>query len=294
MLIRYLTCILVATLLLGCGDGGSGGSAAPSSEPGIPRVVVIAMENREYESVIGNPAWPNVNNLANSYTLATNYFAVTHPSLPNFVAMASGITVADNSGPQVPANVHSIVDQLTEKGIAWRVYQDGLPAAGATDCVSPCARTFNPFVWFDSVVLDPSKVINIVPAAQLLDDLNRPHPPDFIWYVPDFITSGHNSTDEFTDNFLNQFVSQIMSSSWWGNGTNRRIFITWDEGLTNLGIGGNPGGGHIVAIVIDQKGHQEISRPANHYGFLRTLETIYGLPFLGQAADPANGDLLTP
>src|SRR5947209_2257454 len=55
-------------------------------------VVIVVMENKEYGSVIGNPDAPYVNGLARRYGLATAYFAVSHPSLPNYLALVGGST----------------------------------------------------------------------------------------------------------------------------------------------------------------------------------------------------------
>ncbi len=64
------------------------------------------------------------------------------------------------------------------------------------------------------------------------------------------------------------------------------IFLTWDEGDSDLGCCGVvPGGGHIVTIVIDRNGgHRVSSKPYNHYSLLRTLEDAWGLPPLANAA----------
>src|SRR5215469_10573474 len=60
---------------------------------GIPRyqhIVEIMMENTSFSTIIGNSLAPNINALASKYGLATNYFGVTHPSEPNYVANVGG------------------------------------------------------------------------------------------------------------------------------------------------------------------------------------------------------------
>ena len=54
----------------------------------IKHVIIIVMENEEYGAVIGNPSAPYENQLASQYALAGNYFAVSHPSLPNFIVIS--------------------------------------------------------------------------------------------------------------------------------------------------------------------------------------------------------------
>src|SRR6266568_4024747 len=60
----------------------SGGALANFSH-----VFVIVMENEESNSVIGNASAPYINGLAQSHGLAASYFAVSHPSLPNYLAL---------------------------------------------------------------------------------------------------------------------------------------------------------------------------------------------------------------
>jgi len=60
--------------------------------PNFDYIVVIVFENREFEKIVGNPAMPVFNRLAQDYTLLTQHYAVTHPSLPNYLAMIGGDT----------------------------------------------------------------------------------------------------------------------------------------------------------------------------------------------------------
>ncbi len=68
-------------------------SSASNSNSAIPRyqhIVEIMMENTSYSTIIGNPLAPDINALASQYGLATDYFGVTHPSEPNYVANIGG------------------------------------------------------------------------------------------------------------------------------------------------------------------------------------------------------------
>src|SRR5260370_8194047 len=68
-----------------------------SPKPLIPhfsKVIVILMENEEYSSIIGDPSAPYINSLAAGGALATQYDAVSHPSLPNYLALTAGATLA--------------------------------------------------------------------------------------------------------------------------------------------------------------------------------------------------------
>src|SRR5262244_4055794 len=84
--------LLMAGVLVAAAVGGPG-TAATAAAPGVPgydHVFVIVEENHGFADVIGNPAAPNLNALADQFGLATNYFGVTHPSEPNYVALLGG------------------------------------------------------------------------------------------------------------------------------------------------------------------------------------------------------------
>ena len=64
----------------------------PTGIPHLDHVFVIMMENHGYEQVVGNPNDPYLNRLIASkqVNLATNYFAIGHPSLTNYLEVVGG------------------------------------------------------------------------------------------------------------------------------------------------------------------------------------------------------------
>lgn len=63
---------------------------SPKGIPQLDHVFVIMMENHGYSQIIGNPNAPFINQYAKSANLATNYFAVAHPSLTNYLETVGG------------------------------------------------------------------------------------------------------------------------------------------------------------------------------------------------------------
>jgi hypothetical protein len=65
----------------------------PAGElPRYDHVLVIIAENRAFDQIIDKVWAPNINALAKSYGLATNYYGVVHPSHANYIATISGGT----------------------------------------------------------------------------------------------------------------------------------------------------------------------------------------------------------
>jgi hypothetical protein len=314
-------------------------ASASESKSGIPRyqhIVEIMMENTSYATIIGNSNAPQINALANEYGLATNYFGVTHPSEPNYVASVGGsffgiqddnqfyctaalaTTDPNCTGTTVNHTIsaQSIADQLTAAGKTWRGYFQGLPPTPApgtlvtsgpnangpytykypSSSVALYASKHNPFVNFVGTQND---LANMVPDTQLSTDLATGNLANYSLVVPDQChdmhgTGGCTSTTGLIaagDAYVGTTVSQIMSSRVWREGNNA-IVITWDEddfsdsGLPGTGCcGADPGGGHVVTIVITNKQHDHVTDNTayNHYSLLRTMEDAFGLPHLANA-----------
>jgi phosphatidylinositol-3-phosphatase len=62
----------------------------PKGIPHLDHVFVIMMENHGYKQILGNPNAKFINSYAKSANLATNYFAVAHPSLTNYLEVVGG------------------------------------------------------------------------------------------------------------------------------------------------------------------------------------------------------------
>ena len=64
--------------------------------------------------------------------LLTNYFGVTHPSEPNYVASVGGdyFGMDNDNLNNVPLNVSTVVDLLESKGITWAEYMQDMPSTG--------------------------------------------------------------------------------------------------------------------------------------------------------------------
>src|SRR6266508_2128683 len=96
---RLVGAALVAAALAGaCKHGGgppghpaaAGHPCTGAAPPRYEHVVTIGMENHGFSQVVGHS--PFLNALADRCGLATDYRAVTHPSLPNYLALVSGST----------------------------------------------------------------------------------------------------------------------------------------------------------------------------------------------------------
>jgi len=82
-----LVCLLAASTV---GTAAAQEGAVPHGIPHLDHVFVIMMENHGYDQVVGNPNDPFVNQYIKSANFASNYFAVGHPSLTNYLEVVGG------------------------------------------------------------------------------------------------------------------------------------------------------------------------------------------------------------
>src|SRR5215471_2143055 len=125
----------------------------PSIGPPPRHVFVIVMENRSYGQAL---AGQYTARLAHDYAVATNYHGVSHPSLPNYLAMTSGSTwgITDDGFHQLPAG--GLGKQLTDAGVSWRAYMEGMNN-GCFRSGYPYALKHNPFAYYGATC--PANVV---------------------------------------------------------------------------------------------------------------------------------------
>ena len=133
---------LVATTLLGAAFAQEG--PVPKGVPHLDHVWVIMMENHGFSQIMNNPAEPFVNQYAKNANLATNYFAVAHPSLTNYLETVGGSNfgVQDDNSPDW--HNASCVTNLQSTPNYEASGNAICPIAGTgTDAASPAIDTVN-------------------------------------------------------------------------------------------------------------------------------------------------------
>jgi acid phosphatase len=290
---------LLATLTaLGCGAARAGRSLGVGTSASLPRstsshVVVVAMENADYSEVIGSSQAPYANRLARSYGLATHSYAITHPSLGNYLALTSGSTQGVGSNcTDCHFAATNIVDQLEAARISWGAYMEDMPA--------PCfrgssaggyAKKHNPFIYYDDIARSASRCRRLAGFSGLSADLRAGRLPTFAWITPNLCDDGHDCGVAAGDRFLARTVPALVREL----GPHGFVIVTWDEGGSGSESGccGTAHGGHVATIVAGpdvRRGGRE-TQPVDHFGVLGTIEQALGLPPLAGARNPASGRL---
>ena len=265
----------------------------PVRPPPVGHILLLVMENRDYQDIIGSPDAPYLNALAGQYALADNY-GLRHPSLPNYLALLGGDTFGiDSNCTRCIIDAPNLVDALEAAGKTWKSYQEDLPVpCFLGSAAGGYAAKHDPFVYFRDIRDNPSRCQQVVPLAQLADDLQAARLPDLAFVTPNLRHDMHDGSVAQGDGWLAGFLPAILASDAWR--PDGLVLITWDEGRDNADCCGGATGGHTPLVAISPRGKPgyHTPHPVTPYGVLRTIEEVWGLGYLGHTGDPGVASLL--
>jgi hypothetical protein len=255
-------------------------------------VVVVALENHSYSSVVGSSAMPYLNSLINEGALSTNFFANVHQSIGDYFMVTTGALVSTNPAFAGTYSGNNLARLLNAKGLTWKVYAQGLPSVGYLGSTSGSyVKWHNPFAYFTDVVNSSTQRARMVPLTQLGADTAANTLPNFSFIVPDNNHNGHNCptsapcTDfdvkHSADLFLQQHLPALINTpSFQKDGV---LIIWWDEGSTSDKANG---GGHIAVNLFGPHVKKAFRSGTFrlHQHLLRTITDLMGVAAPGAAA----------
>lgn len=260
-------------------------TAPPSSVPGFDHVFLIYMENEDYSDIIGNTKAPYINSLLPKGTSLTQAYATTHPSDPNYMAMAAGglYGLYDNSVGTTTIDARHIGNSVEAAGKSWKAY--------AEDANGPCDYTTHgyyypddvPFTYFKQFKDDKSSTgycaQHDVPLTQMTTDLkSTATTPDFVWFEANDYNDMEGGGITVGDTWLKNTLPTIFNSPAW---TQQRslLILTWDEGAVKSFGPKYPN--RIPTILLGSQNTVKTgatsSQRTDQYGLLRTVDKALGL-----------------
>ncbi len=245
-------------------------------------IVVIIFENKEYSSIIGNSHAPYINSLANSYALATQYYARHHPSLPNYLEFVAGsnMGVTDDKEGHVLSG-QFLGRQLHEAGYSSALYAESLP--GWETSQRPCkyqsqdkyVKRHNPFAFWDWVE-GLNGVSNHCGMVKTMGAFKPDRLKGLTVIIPNICNDMHNCGISTGDQWLKNHAPTILNHMHSGD----FLVVTWDEGSTD-----KYGGGHVATIFAGPRSKKHF-KDGHFYttdSLLRTIENIFRVPCLRNA-----------
>lgn len=253
------------------------------------------MENHDYSQVYNAGSAPYETSIANKCGLATNYHAIAHPSLPNYIALTSGGTqgISDDSDPSShPLNVNSIFNQIWLKShVLARSYEETMPSHCYVTSSSEYAVRHNPWAYYINAQRNqcvqgdlqiPTGATADIASGPLYNDVTKGALRRFSFYTPNLCDDMHDCSVATGDAYLSKVVPFVISGPDYQH-ARLAIVITYDE---NSGQSGN----HVYTAVISPftAAGRKVSTNFTHYSLLRTAEEILGVPRLGKAASASD------
>jgi phosphatidylinositol-3-phosphatase len=275
------------------------GPSGPTLPTPIQHVFLILMENEQTGIIYDQQ--PYQTQLANTYAWGgdgdnpngVGYYAVCHPSAPNYLALTSGQPLQCGSDSYNTYSVNNLGNLLQTAGESWVAWEESATVPCQTYNGGLYAVRHNPFPYYTDLgpnVAGSACDTHVLPIANLTNDYPyKETPPAFTYIAPNIYNDAHSSSAAVGDAFLASFIPKLIAQPWFQSSV---IFITYDEaynqsGAENFsGYGGLQGGPvYTVAVSPYTRGVGALDFNSSHYDLLSTIEWLLGLPGTGTGND---------
>jgi hypothetical protein len=241
-------------------------------------VIWIVMENKAAGSVLHTASSARLTRVAAECGSATDYHAISHPSLPNYLALTSGSThgVSDDASPIAHRIAGpSIFSEVTAAGRTWATYAESMPVACARYSAGRYAVKHNPAAYYTE--LFQTCTAHDVPLGGLsggpfVGVLRSGDLAAFTFVVPDLCHDTHDCSVGTGDAWLGQTLAVITGSPVYASGRTA-VFVTWDE---DDSAHGNQVG--LVVVAPSVRPGTTTGGAFTHLSLLRTTEDLLGMP----------------
>ncbi|OZJ06504.1 hypothetical protein BZG36_00637 [Bifiguratus adelaidae] len=242
------------------GQQKSSGLTGPNGEPYVPgkwfdRFFMIIGENMDFWTVEADPVFANLWKEAPNGRLLGNYYAITHPSQPNYFSHISATSYGWNSDS--PTNItgaesYSIVDVLEEKGISWAGYAEDYPVQQG--CYIPYApvdaqgnqvphsyvRKHFPFISMENIYTNQTRCNNLYNADMFWQHLKEEKLPQFVYFVPNLLNDGHDTNVTYFGNYIKEtWYNTFLHNSYFNS--KALNYLSLDESGNTTGFNTVPG-----------------------------------------------------
>ncbi|KAI9348100.1 phosphoesterase [Obelidium mucronatum] len=236
--------------------------------------MIIVLENADKAAVLADPYFGTT--LKNKGYFMNNFFGVSHPSQPNYIAMVAGSYYTCTSDSNCNLAKKNVADLLEAKGLTWKAYNEGIPSVCYTGTSSgKYYRKHNPLISFTNISGNSTRCARIVSSTQLATDEAAGTLPNYMFYTPDQNNDGHDTTIAYASNWLKGFLEPKLTKAVYAN---TLFHVVFDESKTS-----SPNNIYSLFIGKGMQGAGLVDNTLyNHYSALRTIENIFGLGNMGQ------------
>lgn len=286
--LALLPSTLVAVALTACGSGSNpatgveaptattqGGASARPAAPKVTKVIVFMVENHSLDEM--RTGMPRTYAFARKHAYATDYTAIRHPSLPNYIAISAGSTlgVADDADPSIhQLSGNNVFRQALRHHKKAKLYADAMPSNCTLTNVGEYAVRHNPWAYF---VNDRAACLkHDVPATRLAHDAKTGKLPNVGFVIPDVMHDAHDGTLAQADAWISARIATLTAGPDWKSGR-LAIVVTADEDDSH-------GDNTVLTVVATH--HQRprvVTTPLSHYSLTGFLDDVIGAKHLRNA-----------
>jgi len=271
-------------------------SASGQTLPSFEHVVIVLGENTNYSTSYNSTNMPYLTSLANTYGLGVNYYSDTHPSIGNYLNLASGniLTDDDSETPQsFPVSKNNIALEVQKAGRTWKDYVESLPSVKGCGGLNPGNYyvRHDPLEYMTTINKETS---HYVCFSRFAKDLANHALPTLSWIVPNGCDDAHDCSIGTFDTWLKTEIAPLVESSYFQKGGKGLLIIVFDENADS----GNPDcdtiteglgcGGQVELVVVSpfsKKGYKSKGGDKRNYNqsydegdILRLMAQGLGLP----------------
>ncbi len=286
--------------------------------PSIRHIIVVYMENKPVNFIVGNVSAPYQSHIIKQYAFAADYYGVAHPSLPNYIALIAGTInggawdCGEVVGPGcvISNSTNTLVNLLQENAsLNWTAYSESMSnSSGTMPCWLdiPNSSLYYPkhylFVYLAHVTGGENSTSkspqgnayckeHVLPLGNvthetgpLYEAISHNNLANFTFIQPNICDDAHNCPTIDGDNWLSKFIPSLTNKTVFNS---TAIFVTYDEatGINRYQGFGNSHGGQVYTAVISplsKQGGYNSTIDYSYYSILATTEKNFHLGNLGR------------
>jgi acid phosphatase len=237
-------------------------------------VLVFMVENHSLAQM--RAGMPKTYAFAARHAYATQYRAIRHPSLPNYIAIAAGSTmgVTDDDDPSAHRLTGtSVFRQALRSGHTAKVYAESMPHRCALTNSGRYAVRHNPWTYFSSARDRAACRRYDVDATRLAHDSAAGTLPNVGFVIPDVVDDAHDGTLAQADAWISRQIGTLPTGPDWRAGR-LAIVVSADEDDRHSG-------NEVLTVVATQgQAPRVVGTALNHYSLTGFLEDVLHVPHL--------------
>jgi hypothetical protein len=279
-----VTTLLVATTVGACAADHAGASSRRVVSTTHPtKVLVVIEENHSFAEM--KAGMPYLFGLSQRYGYASSWSAITHPSLPNYLAISGGSTfgVQDDRNPSAHVadvgNARSVFDQALSAGKSAKTYAESMPDTCHLTNDPPGKPSYavrhNPWTYY--VAGRTRCRANDVPLTGFSRAARDNALPNVGFLIPNLCNDAHNCSLATADAFLRRTLPDVLASHGFTSGRLAVVVAADEDDKT-------AGNSVLTSVLSSRLSHKVVTTHLTHYSLTRYIAQVLGVAPLGRGA----------